>query len=78
MTILINKSEIIYLSYSLLHRGIAEIINVRPIDAHNCFTINGRSLILTLKGIIKYNILSSVVSPNSVWVCAGPIDTTKH
>ena len=78
MTILINKSEIIYLLYSLLHRGIAEIINVRPIDAHNCFTINGRSLILTLKGIVRYNVLPSVVSPNPLWVCAGPIHTNKH
>ena len=55
-----------YLLYSLLHRGIAEIINVRPIAAHNCFTTISRSLTLTLKRIIKYDILPSVVSPNSL------------
>ena len=64
MTILINKSEIIYLLYSLLHRGIAEIINVRPIDAHNGFATSSGSLTLTLKGIVRYNVLPSVVSPN--------------
>ena len=67
-----------YLLYSLLHRGIAEIINVRPIAAHNCFITSSGSLTLTLKGIVRYNVLPSVVSPNSLWVCAGPIDTTKH